>query len=634
MIRKIYIRDLGSSIEGIRRTCPEALQDIIAWADEAVSGIICHRAHYEMEKCFTPVRFSDSIWDNVPAEIANRDPEWLYALSRHSILLNLAKAFAFTGDKRYRDSFIRMMESYLTVTSCTAEHFSTSWRSLETGIRPENWVRSIELFEASGAPLPDSLLSCMEDALHDHIRQLEDTHRAFQRLSNWGVIQDHGLFIAGAAVGDDDAVSIALSRLEEELTHQALSCGEHWEQSPMYHLEVLHSAIDTVLAARRLGIAMPQAVEEKTKLLSKGLYDMTLPGGSIILTGDSDEMDASDLIYLAAYLFSLPFDARKAEENWWDLGSEEKGGDAEERKSVFHQASGNAFLRSGTLTAHMVSGLLGSGHGHISPLHVDIAIGDRVIVTDAGRFTYTDTAEREMLKDAASHNVFMLDGHFPEKASGSWSYSGIFEKTLSASLGEGGYDAASGMYFGYLSSGLVERRKTLRISDKIVVVIDEALGDEEKEHDYRAFWHMHPEAVISDDMSIRCGDSSIYVSTTAESRGIGKYRYSPVYNVLEEASMLTLGSRIRGMGAVATVFSIGERAEVRTIDAHLIDSGRHLSDTEAIALSIRRSDGEWIVLSRSHEIVAQVDIIKAGFLEGYGRLLVQEKGDRFPSRLM
>ena len=282
MIGKLYSCDMEAAVKGIRENLPGAVREIISWADETLSGVICHRAHYEMEKCFVPVPFSDSIWDNVPEEIANRDPEWLYALNRHSILLNLAKAFALTGRMEYKDKFIEMITSYLDNTSYSSAHTSTSWRSLETGIRPENWIRSICLFEDSGSPLPDSLLERMEASLREHIRQLEDTHRAFQRLSNWGVIQEHGLFIAGLALDDDVAVSIALERLEEELSFSVLEDGEQWEQSPMYHLEVLHSALDTVFIARKEGVAVPALIEEKTRLLSSALYEMTLPGGNII----------------------------------------------------------------------------------------------------------------------------------------------------------------------------------------------------------------------------------------------------------------------------------------------------------------------------------------------------------------
>lgn len=634
MIGKLYSCDMEAAVKGIRENLPDAVREIISWADETLSGVICHRAHYEMEKCFVPVPFSDSIWDNVPEEIANRDPEWLYALNRHSILLNLAKAFALTGRMEYKDKFIEMITSYLDNTSYSSAHTSTSWRSLETGIRPENWIRSICLFEDSGSPLPDSLLERMEASLREHIRQLEDTHRAFQRLSNWGVIQEHGLFIAGLALDDDVAVSIALERLEEELSFSVLEDGEQWEQSPMYHLEVLHSALDTVFIARKEGVAVPALIEEKTRLLSSALYEMTLPGGNIMTTGDSDEMNASDLIYLSSYLFSLPYERAKSEENWWDLGDRESKAPAVGRKSMLHRASGNAFLRSGDLTVHMISGLMGSGHGHISPLHVDISKGESLIVTDSGRYTYTESAEREALKDAEAHNVFIIDDDVPERAVGSWGYNAIYEKTLGDISGCGEYEAVSGMYFGSLPSGIVQRRKAVRIADKLVVVLDEVLGDEKKVHSYRGLWHIHPSFVLSDSSKVSDGSTELFISSTADKCIAERYSYSPTYNVMQSGDMLSFSAEIHGMDSVATVFSVGEKAEIERIGVSLMDAKRDFTETEALAIRIKRSDGEWIILSRSHEIPAQVDIMKAGFLEGYGRLLVMERGEKYPTRLM
>ena len=634
-MRNLYIRDgkIADMLSGIRKGCADDLERIMAWADETASGMITHRAHYEMEKCRVPVPFSDSIWNEVPKEIGNRDPEWLYALNRHSILLNLAKAFAFTGEIRYRNTFINLLDSYLSNTAYSEKFLNTSWRSLETGIRPENWIRSIELFSACDAPLPEDLISRMEESLREHIRQLKETHRAFHRLSNWGVIQDHGLFIAGAALNDDEAVTIALSRLEEEAVNETLEDGEHWEQSPLYHLEVLHSFLDTILVARRLGITVPEIIVSRSEMLSRALYEMTLEGGSIIPTGDSDEINADDLIYLAAHLFGLPFRTEKREENWWDLGEKEAPAGTMRRESILHGASGNVFLRGDVLTVHMISGLMGSGHGHISPLHVDIAIGGKVMITDAGRYTYTETEERKRLKDALSHNIFTIDEGFPEEAIGSWGYDRICDKEITKAVFRNGYDAAEGIYYGYLSSGIITRRKTVRIKDDLVVVIDEIIGDETAEHDYTAHWHLHPEAVISGDM-VSIGGESLGISSTAGSPEIRDYRYSREYNELESAKELVFSARVRGMGSVVTVFSRGEEARIRKLETRLLDAGRILKDTEAVALSIEKGGREWIVLSRSHEITAQVDIMKAGFMEGYGRLLIMEKGDSYPTRLI
>ena len=78
-------------------------KEILVWADECTQGYITHRAHYEMERCTTPIVFSPSLWNNLPKETV--DPEWIYAYARHSILFNLAKAYALTKEQKYLNTF-------------------------------------------------------------------------------------------------------------------------------------------------------------------------------------------------------------------------------------------------------------------------------------------------------------------------------------------------------------------------------------------------------------------------------------------------------------------------------------------------------------------------------------------------
>ena len=101
--------DINKIVDSIRRNDKESYQSTLEWADESISGIITHRAHYEMEKCLIPVPFNDNLWNETPKEIKNGDQEWNFAFARHSILLNLAKAFAYTKEEKYKEEFIRII---------------------------------------------------------------------------------------------------------------------------------------------------------------------------------------------------------------------------------------------------------------------------------------------------------------------------------------------------------------------------------------------------------------------------------------------------------------------------------------------------------------------------------------------
>ena len=51
---------------------------------------------------------------------------------------------------------------------------------------------------------------------------------------------------------------------------------------------------------------------------------------------------------------------------------------------------------------------MGGGHGHYDKLHIDLFLNGEEILTDSGRFTYTDTPIRYKLKSASAHNVPMI----------------------------------------------------------------------------------------------------------------------------------------------------------------------------------------------------------------------------------
>lgn len=636
------IRDIAKIIEKIRDNCPNDVERIILWADETASGVICHRAHYEMERCTIPAAFCNSSWNNVPKEITNGDPEWLYAFNRHSILLNLAKAYAFTQNGIYKDTFTSMMNSFLDNTGYKKECLNSSWRSLETGIRVENWLRSLAIFQASGSPVDKELENRMIKSLQEHSRQLVKTHRAFHRLSNWGIIQDHGLFLSSVYLGDRDSVKTALDRLEEEMVNQVLPDGVDWEQSPLYHCEVLHSALDTILVAKRAGITLDQVFLKKALRMSEALALLMKKDGRLLLTGDSDEIECTDLIYLASRLFYSPMlfnlGITEKEENFWDEAEKLEKTKVDGYEAVKDlDPSGNYRLITENMDVRMLAGNLGSGHGHLNPLHVDFTFKGKTFLTDSGRYTYTDCTERTALKDFEAHNTFILEGAPQSKASGSWGYTGIYEILRSPTVQENGYGLIQASHLEYLDLKAVCRRKILSLGSCTILILDEVLSPCKEDFAYRSFWHIFPDCNIGmEKRRASIEKDGIRITMVFDDKvetEIEKSQMSLQYNILSENRCITGRKKIKGYETVATLVSGDSKADFNRISTILIDSNRILDETEAAAFSVQAEDKDWTIISRPREIVNQVDIIKAGDLEGYARMLVKEKGEKHPTGL-
>lgn len=172
--------ETAATARAVRNLCPGAAAAAIARADEICRREFLFRDHWEMEPTCQPVRFPDGmVWDAVPAG----DPEWTYALNRHTIFVNLGKAWLYTGRPLYRDTFVFLLEDWLRQVPHTPASESTTWRALEAGLRPENWLRAFCLFRGA---VPESLRAQADESLVRHGAYLASAHGPFQKLSNWG----------------------------------------------------------------------------------------------------------------------------------------------------------------------------------------------------------------------------------------------------------------------------------------------------------------------------------------------------------------------------------------------------------------------------------------------------------------
>lgn len=590
--------------------CKNDIANIISWADECVSGFITHRAHYEMERSLKPIKFNDSLWNKLDEEIT--DSEWIYAFARHSIIYNLAKAFKLTNNEKYLTALKKLLLSFFNYSDNKGE----SWRSLEVGIRPENWLRSLALIDDY------QLEEKIKNSLLKHKEILLNTHRGFHRLSNWGVLQDHGLFIISIYFEDFEMAKVALERLNEEALLQCEENGIHWEQSPMYQAEVLHALLDTILQARKVNIELPNNLINNTHKMANSLSQMVSNSSNIFMLGDSDEINVDDLLTLASYLFddNELFRGIK-EENIFD-GLRYRDYTKKERSSYSDISSGNHIIRTTKLEAHLFAGNLGSGHGHISPLHVDISGKECPFFIDSGRFTYVDNEKRRYYKSAEAHNIPILKQGYLAHPKGSWSFDIIGETTRGCLIKKNGYEMIIAENLTYKE--ICIRRKVIKASPDILIIIDEFLS--KKICEAEQLFHLHPNCKIKDNIIENNGEK-IFIYSSAN-MSIKPCFISLHYNEESESRVLKFKQKLAPNGSIFTIIST-KALHLKQEEIRLIDSNRVLTNSEGIAYSF----DDITIISRPCEIVNQVDIISAGQIKGYGRVIIQNKNERFPTTL-
>lgn len=518
---------------------PEDAAHVIEIADQVCRNYFTFTSKWDLEQAPYPVEFDGQIdWEVNPCG----DPEFVWQFNRHRFFLCLGQAYLMTGQEKYAKKLVELLCDWIQRVPLVQEHEDKAWRSLEAGFRGEYWTKAAACIQGSTAFTPQ-VQKLYEDSLLQHARYLEEKHSAYKCISNWGVIENHGLFEIAVTLADqkqeEHYAKLALEHLQQAVRIQFMDDGVHWEQAFMYHCEVVRCYLDVFLIARKHGICLPAGMEDTIK---KALYAMMAwqkPDSHMFMSGDSDDLDMQECFMLGAYYYQdeklkgaaggrLDYEAawcfglvlglepekragtgreeikrdmgadafidwktavsagRKALEDYESLG---------ERQPDFCSAaltdSGHFYLRSdwgpGANLAHFTCGTLGAGHGHSDKLHVDLVMGGRDVLVDAGRYTYRMEQGRREFKDPQAHNTSIVDGKLFTVCKDSWECTKLSQPANTAYRFTDKYGYVQGGHLGYMEDGVFMNRRIVQIQPDIYIVIDEMYGA--GSHTYETYFH-------------------------------------------------------------------------------------------------------------------------------------------------
>ena len=671
-----------------RQYWPEECAHILRIADDAVAQRFLFDLPWDMEQTVKAVTFEGKIdWRHMP----EGDPEFIYQFNRHRYWICMGQAYALTGDGKYARCFVNQLYSWLEDNPINQETKNTTWRTIEAGIRGENWVKAMEYFEDCPV-VTRAVRERFLEGLRVHGEYLMDCRVPFSDKSNWGVLESHGLFaigaylmkcrgnasgedVAGAAAHDTAAhdtaatdaaaglarrgeayVAEAVLRLVRELDIQIMDDGVQWEQSPMYHNEVLRCLLEVLRVTGQQGISLPRSLPEKARAMALADLAWMKPDRTQPLNGDSDRTDLRDVFTPAAWILKdnrlryAGYD-RLDFESVWDLGAdaalEYESMRSETPECLFHalEQSGNWCLRSGwdrnADYLHFKCGSLGGGHGHFDKLHVDLSIAGEDVLIDSGRYTYVDGSLRRQLKSSCAHNVPVVDWQEYTQCTGSWDVKGRTAPAGQDWSQKGPYTFLQGTHLGYLPAGVLVNRRIISIGTRIHMIADEFYGT--GTHVLSQVFHLNPAGSVEmrEDVFLYHGiraEAAFYRVAPWSGGGGGKMELeeTPVsfhYNQLEYApcvslwresalpcSMLTVAAGYEtGSGNPYTVSRVSVTSPV---------TGRCLKDEEAEAVRIQDGKHSWLVVLNHLETGADGEYIGAEGRYGLGRVMVCDEADR------
>ncbi|MEH7009921.1 alginate lyase family protein [Neobacillus niacini] len=554
------------------------VKQTVQTANQVANQTFVFQEAWDMERTNVPVTFDDFIqWDHVPYE----DKEWAYMLNRHRFWIPLGQAYLLTGDETYAEVFSRQLEDWI-IHNLIPKNYSVetlSWRSIEAGLRCGNWIKSFQYFQGSRFVSPE-LFARMLLSLYEHGEYIMAGFNKWKTTSNWGVIENTGLFqvsiFAPEFKESSEWKKVSLNRLKETARLQVMKDGIHWEQSPLYHNEVLLCYLDVIHLVQNNHLQIDKAIIETARKMAYADLYLAKPNHRQPMKGDSDNFDLRDILTIAAILFQdgiLKFGGYNHIDyrNLWDFGL--KG------KSLYEQLrdatppfnsypfdySGNFIMRSGwkedDLYLYFHCGPLGGGHGHADMLHFDIHAYGKDLLTDLGRYNYSDSYElRKNLKQCSAHNTTHVDGIDFTEYVDTWSYGRVADPTATRWISEEHFDYVEASHNGYwhLEDPVHVKRRILFVKPCYWIVVDEFFC--QKEHNFSQFFHFSPGKVQLDSKSKAC--STIYeneanlhilpINSNVQAE-IKEGSISYEYNLAEPNMSVTFQTQSTGFTSMMTV---------------------------------------------------------------------------------
>ena len=475
-------------------------------------------------------------------------------------------------------------------------------------------------------------------------------------MSNWGILANHGLFLAGCMLPQNERTSEyvreSLDRLAKATEIQIYPDGVHWEQSPMYHNEVLRCYLDAIILAGRCNVDLPPIIPERAKSMLHASLIAGKPNGHEIMMGDSDDIDQRDLLSIGAYLFNdvlLKFGGypRLDFDSVWTLGYDTVQ-PYESIPSIRPPETAHALTDSGNFYSrsdwsaeaafiHFHCGTLGAGHGHADKLHVDVFYGGEDILVDPGRFTYVPGEDRYQYKLPQAHNTITVDNTNLYACVDSWECTNLSRAVSQKFIEKNGYVYMEGAHLGYMPNGVYVSRRIIHIKPDILLLCDTFYGSDDKDRTYRQYFQWNNHGVVSGEgnaWSYKSAKNSARLIQTSEHElktELLPGKISRHYNQQEDTLRLETCIQTKGFASILSVIALDFAAN-SNIPFSVVKETVHsnfknivFSPSDIEAFTITKGDKQYTAVIAHKEYASPTDTFTANDCVGFGNVLVFDK---------
>ncbi|MFM1538783.1 heparinase II/III domain-containing protein [Helcococcus bovis] len=433
--------------------------------------------NWAMERCEDIVDFSDFNWNKVH----NNDPEWAFMLNRQEYLIDLFISYVVENDVKYLEKIKQHIFEKITDLD-EMQKYKNSFRTLDTGIRIYQWT-----FLLRNSSKYNLFTNHEEEIIKESIvKQINFLYENFEDryyLSNWGSIQIAAVLIFNSLydkILDKKIIDFFEKALEINVNISIYDDGTQWEQSSMYHVDVMVYYFNLLISSDNYF----NILSDKLYKMAEYVYYVTGPDNLQFSIGDSDVIDTRDIMTWMSIFWK---DDRFKEKSFvhpdilsYFMFTENMIADFEniksklvEKSSKVYKDSGQIFLKDKNFYLYFKNGVMGSSHTHSDLNSLCFYYKGEPIVIDSGRFTYVDCLYRNYFKSMNAHSSLIIDDECPEIVTGSWDYS-RYSEPISLEFKEN--DIAQ-----YIESSIrgeikggsyIHTRYVIKFKDKCLFIVD------------------------------------------------------------------------------------------------------------------------------------------------------------------
>lgn len=603
----------AKTVEYIKKYCKKEAEELIRQADMLLEQTFIFQDKWDMEPCNIPYKMTLDTWVESP----NGDEEWIFMLNRHDFLPKLWYAWMLTGEEIYVNKLRWYFFDWMDKNPIT-EKGTDATRTIDTGIRCMNWVGLLLPMYAEGFWEDEEILKLLS-SMGEQFLNLKKRYIPKYSLSNWGVLQTTAMCAAYTWYRNflpEGIEKWAWEELAEQLDLQILEDGAHWEQSAMYHVEVLNACTKLLIHMKKakaveaeLSKEALEAMKERVqwdddkeagaypgegmirketgwltsaiRVLNRHVLYTADPSWKQLPQCDSDVTDVKDVMVRAAVMLQGSGIYRYAAgefpdmDSVWMLGGTgiTKFREIKPKLPVYCswecKEAGNIFFRTKwgeeADFTWVKNSALGSGHGHADQTHLNLHHKGKAFLVDSGRYTYREDDPRRMqLKNPQAHNVCVIDDKSGGHADSSWTMLSYDEVIKNYFQEKNGVHYVEMPFYRILEDGTsyLINRKMMVIDEGIWLSVQDIICP--GKHKVQEYFHLDNEVRVSEEYGVwKLENEGVILKVYSEkSLYIENGVISKKYNELDETSILVKANIMENRMTDCTLFA-AETMEVK-----------------------------------------------------------------------